>query len=79
METTDCEAMRREIKVIAERAWQLRRPPMGGYGEPSEAYANVTIAYRHLEDAAMRLGKAIQALDGGISVYDKGQVPASGE
>jgi hypothetical protein len=77
METTDCEALRREIKVIAERAWQLRR--WRGYGEPSEAYANVTIAYRHLEDASMRLGKAIQALDGGISVYDKDQVPASGE
>lgn len=25
----------------------------------------------HLEDAAMRLGKAIQAYDGGTSAYDK--------
>jgi hypothetical protein len=37
----------------------------------SEAIANVMLAYRHLEDASMRLGKVIQALDGGISVYDK--------
>jgi hypothetical protein len=37
----------------------------------SELHANLTLAYRHLEDARMRLGKAIQAFDGGISVYDK--------
>jgi len=36
-----------------------------------EMHANITLAYRHLEDAAMRLGKAIQAFDGGKSVYDK--------
>lgn len=36
-----------------------------------EIIANFTLAYRHLEDASQRLGKAIQAADGGISVYDK--------
>jgi hypothetical protein len=36
-----------------------------------EVIANVTLAYRHLEDASMRLGKALQALDGGVSVYDR--------
>lgn len=36
-----------------------------------EFRANITLAFRHLEDARMRLGKAIQALDGGISIYDK--------
>lgn len=36
-----------------------------------EFNANITLAFRHLEDARMRLGKAIQALDGGVSVYDK--------
>lgn len=36
-----------------------------------EVIANLTLAYRHLEDASMRLGKAIQAADGGTSVYDK--------
>jgi hypothetical protein len=29
------------------------------------------LAYRHLEDASMRLGKVMQALDGGVSVYDR--------
>lgn len=37
----------------------------------NEAKANIMLAYRHLEDAKMRIGKAIQALDGGVSVYDK--------
>lgn len=36
-----------------------------------EMIANVTIAFRHIEDARMRLGKAIQAADGGISVYPR--------
>lgn len=78
MDKADCEVARRQIKLIAEKVWEMRRPPLGGRGEPEEAYANVIIAYRKLEDASMRLGKAIQALDGGTSVYDKDQVPASG-
>lgn len=36
-----------------------------------EVMANLTLSYRHLEDASMRLGKVLQALDGGVSVYDK--------
>lgn len=35
-----------------------------------EMIADLMLAYRHLEDASMRLGKAIQARDGGTSVYD---------
>lgn len=42
----------------------------------SEAIANATLAFRHVEDAAMRLGKVLQALNGGESVYDNsGVVP----
>ena len=36
-----------------------------------EVIASLMLAYRHLEDASMRLGKAIQHIDGGVSVYDK--------
>lgn len=36
-----------------------------------EVMANLTLSYRHLEDASMRLGKVLQARDGGISIYDK--------
>lgn len=34
-----------------------------------EMIANLMLSYRHLEDARMRLGKVIQAYDGGVSVY----------
>lgn len=72
----DCEELRRGIKVIADRLGRLCKPTQPyDPSEPGEAYANATLAYRHLEDASMRLGKAIQALDGGVSVYDKDQVP----
>ena len=37
----------------------------------SEMKANIMLTYRHLEDARMRMGKAIQAYDGGKSVYPK--------
>jgi hypothetical protein len=72
MTVTECEALRRELKPIAEILHGLIRT-----GELPEANANCMLAYRHLEDASMRLGKAIQALDGGVSVYDKTQVPAT--
>jgi len=42
-----------------------------GIEDPSEMKANLMLCYRHLEDAAMRLGKVLQAKNGGKSVYDK--------
>jgi len=33
--------------------------------------ANITLAFRHLEDARMRLGKVMQACQGGVSILDK--------
>jgi hypothetical protein len=57
-------AQRAVIKTIAATVVSLNC-------DNGEATANVMLAYRHLEDASMRLGKAIQALDGGVSVYDK--------
>ncbi len=38
-----------------------------------EVIANVTLAFRHLEDARMRLGKAIQYCGDGISIFDKNE------
>jgi hypothetical protein len=40
-------------------------------GQHSEMHANITLAYRHLEDARMRMGKVVQAYDGGTSCYPK--------
>jgi len=42
-----------------------------GVADGGEMKANLMLCYRHLEDAAMRLGKVMQAKDGGKSVYDK--------
>jgi len=72
IQVSDCEELRREIKVLAENLWGLKERGLDG---PAESVANMMLAYRHLEDASMRLGKAIQSLDGGVSVYDRGQVP----
>lgn len=73
MTKSECEEFRRRLKVITDDLGKLRQPDPTA---PGEAHANVTLAYRHLEDASMRLGKAIQAIDGGASVYDKDQVPS---
>ena len=39
--------------------------------DKGEIIANIMLAHRHLEDARMRIGKAIQAYDGGASVYSR--------
>jgi hypothetical protein len=44
--------------------------------ETPEALANMMLAYRHLEDARMRLGKVIQAIEGGKSILDHPRVKA---
>ena len=36
-----------------------------------ETIANIMLAFRHIEDARMRLGKVLQVIDDGVSVYDK--------
>jgi hypothetical protein len=58
--------IRSELKALAAAVLEMRPDTAN-----QEAVANIMLAYRHLEDASMRLGKVIQALDGGVSVYDK--------
>lgn len=73
-----CEALRRDIKRVADLVQAIRmHPDLHDSTMPREAGANITLAYRHLEDASMRLGKALQALDDGTSVYDRSQVPGA--
>lgn len=67
-------SIRADIKTVAAETDRLRgmAANVARTGAINgEVPANVTLAYRHLEDASMRLGKALQALDGGVSVYDK--------
>jgi hypothetical protein len=71
-----CYNMRERLKVLARQVQGLKAhevfawPPEGAQ-DSGEMIANVMLAYRHLEDATMRLGKALQAFDGGQSVYPR--------
>jgi len=40
-------------------------------GQHGEMKANIMLAYRHLEDARMRVGKILQAAGDGVSILDK--------
>jgi|SwirhirootsSR3_FD_contig_61_8605107_length_6705_multi_5_in_0_out_0_7 hypothetical protein len=71
-----CDLLRSDIDSTAKRVHALKQHSvLNGSalnGETrSELFANVTLAYRHLEDARMRLGKVIQHYEGGGSKYDK--------
>lgn len=75
----DCFALRTQIEetkkqmllVIQEHPVFLEQRSTLGPVKLDEMIANLTLSYRHLEDARMRLGKAIQAFDGGKSVYPR--------
>lgn len=71
-----CNDLRAKILGVGDEVNSLHRSDVfngeqSHAGEHSEMHANITLAYRHLEDARMRLGKVIQANEGGISCYDK--------
>lgn len=71
-----CSEARSFLKVWGKKVLELKEhivftePAVEGQ-DRGEMTANIMLAYRHMEDAAMRLGKAIQAFDGGKSAYDK--------
>lgn len=73
----DCYSLRDELKALTKKVADLRyglkpREANGEFSAPAdvgEMIANLMLAYRHLEDATMRVGKAVQAFDGGTSVY----------
>lgn len=72
-----CNAHRAVIKELAKEVLELKKlvtvnqETVDTTHDIGEMIANLMLSYRHLEDASMRLGKAIQAFDGGVSVYDK--------
>lgn len=69
--------LRAKIRDVGHEVQALKQNAAAVGNEVSvdkgEVIANLQLAFRHLEDARMRLGKAIQAIDGGKSVYDAGQ------
>lgn len=62
-----CDRIRKEIEEMKPDVLSLKTGTQKG-----EVTANIMLAYRHLEDARMRLGKTIQADGDGVSIYDKG-------
>ncbi len=71
-----CDGLREEIKKIGVKVHDLKLCPdmakIEEYaGQRSEMRANIILAYRHLEDARMRIGKILQAADDGISMSPK--------
>ncbi len=68
-----CDRLRGTVKSMAKYTLDLKQDPHFKADNPSngEMLANIMLAYRHLEDARMRLGKVIQAYDGRVSCYDK--------
>lgn len=73
------DGFRAGIKTMTEEAVTLKGQVMGTTDPHfhGEVAANLTIAYRHLEDAAMRFGKAIQASQGGESPLGGPDTPAA--
>ena len=67
--------MRIALKDIAAQVNDMKSKLMSGDEKfDGEVFANLTLCYRHLEDASMRLGKVKQFNNGGESVYDKNVV-----
>ncbi len=63
------EGIKPDVRVIMNHP--IFRKTDGHFIEAGEMRANIMLAFRHLEDARMRLGKAVQACDGGKSCYPK--------
>jgi hypothetical protein len=71
-----CNRLRNDIKGGADNVKELMRHNVfyntEDYdGQHSEMSANIMLAYRHLEDARMRVGKILQAAGDGVSILDK--------
>ena len=60
MEKTEAEDIRERLKALTGELGRHR----GRLN--NEINANIELAYRHLEDASLRLFKAIQAMDGDV-------------
>lgn len=64
--------LRTELEKIGQTVKELMKNDNHEEGHDiGEVKANIMLAYRHIEDARMRLGKVIQAEDGGKSIYNQ--------
>jgi hypothetical protein len=65
----DIKVLKDDIRAMAQRG------NLPANADTDEMIANAMLAFRHAEDARMRLGKVIQALEGGVSIFDKQPPP----
>lgn len=77
-----CNDLRKSILQIGKRVFNLQLHGCFRFSacvkpgqDDEEMMANIILSYRHLEDARMRLGKVIQAYEGGVSIFDKQSTP----
>jgi hypothetical protein len=71
-----CFGPREGLKNVGANVKALMEHPIFSVNADShcdlgEMKANIMLAYRHIEDARMRLGKAVQAYGGGASCYPR--------
>lgn len=72
-----CKAIEKELralkdKITRDRITRDRRGNEDSFpGQTAEILGQLTLAFRHLEDARMRIGKVIQYSGDGISCFDK--------
>jgi len=75
----ECDDIRYRIKLLEKDVRELkdkiakdRRGQEDAFsGQTAEVLGQVTIAFRHLEDARMRIGKVVQYSGDGVSIFDK--------
>ena len=74
-EEVRCKIIRDCLLETGKTVWKLKESYKGREdahpGQTGEMIANAMLAYRHLEDARMRVGKIMQQLQGGVSIFDK--------
>lgn len=70
-----CSEIRQDTLILADKVKILKShhifKELPEISDQSEMMANIMLTYRHLEDARMRIGKVVQAFDGGKSAYPR--------
>ena len=74
--TERCDNMRERIGIDGTMVKRLKASSVFKgeetyQGQHGEMIANIMLAYRHLEDVRMRIGKILQAAGDGVSILDK--------
>lgn len=67
-----CKAIEKDLRALKDKIANDRRGQEDSFpGQTSEMLGQISLAFRHLEDARMRIGKVIQYSGDGVSCFDK--------